>query len=357
MEGAQREREREQVEVWTRWRGSCTVTLTGPGDQAPEEERLDPQYAEGEPSPANMYVGYLQLDKDPAMYPHQNPGTRHPGLSLSPQSFPVPGPPQYSDFAGYHHHHHHGLNADLHSVVQQQGPGPGGWSSAYPPPPPTRDDWSHHYGHSAAAVAAAAAAAAGGPPAASTGPGAGGPSLGFSPPEFSGQPPALLPASLNAPAGQMSPGSPQRRNPYDWIRRSSAPPTNPNGKTRTKDKYRVVYTDHQRLELEKEFHYSKYITIRRKAELATVLSLSERQVKIWFQNRRAKERKINKKKLQQPASSTTTPTPPAGSNGGGGGGGGLHRNGGSSVAMVTSSSGSNGLVSPSSLPLNIKEEY
>ncbi|XP_075939391.1 homeobox protein CDX-1-like, partial [Anarhichas minor] len=132
------------------------------------------------------------------------------------------------------------------------------------------------------------------------------------------------------------------------------------GKTRTKDKYRVVYTDHQRLELEKEFHYSKYITIRRKAELATTLGLSERQVKIWFQNRRAKERKINKKKLQQPASSTTTP--PDGSNGGGGGGVGgggvlLHGNGGSSVAMVTSSSGSNGMVSPSSLPLNIKEEY
>ena len=68
------------------------------------------------------------------------------------------------------------------------------------------------------------------------------------------------------------------------------------GKTRTKDKYRVVYTDHQRLELEKEFHYSRYITIRRKAELAQSLALSERQVKIWFQNRRAKERKQNKKR-------------------------------------------------------------
>jgi len=40
----------------------------------------------------------------------------------------------------------------------------------------------------------------------------------------------------------------------------------------------VVYSDHQRLELEKEFHYSRYITIRRKAELATNLGLSERQV-------------------------------------------------------------------------------
>ncbi|XP_047096687.1 homeobox protein CDX-1-like [Schistocerca piceifrons] len=67
-------------------------------------------------------------------------------------------------------------------------------------------------------------------------------------------------------------------------------------KTRTKDKYRVVYSDHQRLELEKEFHYSRYITIRRKAELAANLGLSERQVKIWFQNRRAKERKQVKKR-------------------------------------------------------------
>lgn len=50
------------------------------------------------------------------------------------------------------------------------------------------------------------------------------------------------------------------------------------GKTRTKEKYRVVYTDHQRLELEKEFHCNRYITIRRKSELAVNLGLSERQV-------------------------------------------------------------------------------
>ena len=81
-------------------------------------------------------------------------------------------------------------------------------------------------------------------------------------------------------------------------------------KTRTKDKYRVVYTDHQRLELEKEFHFSRYITIRRKSELAATLGLSERQVKIWFQNRRAKERKIKKKQQQQQQQQQQQPPQP-----------------------------------------------
>ena len=67
------------------------------------------------------------------------------------------------------------------------------------------------------------------------------------------------------------------------------------GKTRTKDKYRVVYTDRQRAELENEFRSAQYITIRRKSELAMQVGLSERQVKIWFQNRRAKERKVSRK--------------------------------------------------------------
>ncbi|XP_050342235.1 homeobox protein CDX-1 isoform X2 [Nymphalis io] len=85
-------------------------------------------------------------------------------------------------------------------------------------------------------------------------------------------------------------------SPYQWMKKQSYQ-TQPNpGKTRTKDKYRVVYSDHQRLELEKEFHYNKYITVRRKSELAISLSLSDRQVKIWFQNRRAKERKQVKKR-------------------------------------------------------------
>lgn len=43
----------------------------------------------------------------------------------------------------------------------------------------------------------------------------------------------------------------------------------------------MVYTDYQRLELEKEFHFNRYITMRRKAELAKTLGLTERQVSKW----------------------------------------------------------------------------
>lgn len=41
----------------------------------------------------------------------------------------------------------------------------------------------------------------------------------------------------------------------------------------------MVYSDKQRLELEKEFQYNRYITMRRKTELSVALGLSERQVR------------------------------------------------------------------------------
>ncbi|XP_004592816.2 homeobox protein CDX-4 [Ochotona princeps] len=238
-----------------------------------------------------MY-GNCLLEKEAGMYPGtiRNPGGGSTvGVSSSGSGgSPLPASnfgaaPAYPHYMGYPHM----------PSLDPHGQSLGGWSSPYSPP---REDWSAYSGPSSTMGTVALSdmtsspGVFGSPDYNNLGPTGVGGSGGNLPAPASG---SLVP--IDAGTSDTSSPNRSRHSPYAWMRKT----VQVTGKTRTKEKYRVVYTDHQRLELEKEFHCNRYITIRRKSELAVNLGLSERQVKIWFQNRRAKERKIIKKKISQ----------------------------------------------------------
>ncbi|KAE8575061.1 hypothetical protein XENTR_v10003684 [Xenopus tropicalis] len=137
-------------------------------------------------------------------------------------------------------------------------------------------------------------------------------------------------ASLSkpSPAKSQASGSPASKQIFPWMKESrqnskqkSSPPApaaescggdrSPPGSSASK-RARTAYTSAQLVELEKEFHFNRYLCRPRRVEMANLLNLSERQIKIWFQNRRMKYKKDQKVKGMSSSSGGASPisTPP-----------------------------------------------
>ncbi|XP_075949324.1 hematopoietically-expressed homeobox protein hhex [Anarhichas minor] len=74
----------------------------------------------------------------------------------------------------------------------------------------------------------------------------------------------------------------------------------------------VRFSNDQTIELEKKFETQKYLSPPERKRLAKMLQLSERQVKTWFQNRRAKWRRLKQENLPGGKRETEDDGSPAG---------------------------------------------
>lgn len=70
-------------------------------------------------------------------------------------------------------------------------------------------------------------------------------------------------------------------------------PKQPKEKTQVPDEKRprTAFSSDQLARLKREFTENRYLTERRRQQLSSELGLNEAQIKIWFQNKRAKIKK------------------------------------------------------------------